>query len=604
MLDRPLPWWATASAIACAAAAGVGCFFRIQAERGNRAVGLALEAEVLAERSALSGLTYAEGMERMKAAGLTGVTVSEERADAALADGRLTLSFRPGVLLAAGPSDVVDRLCRGLERRSPDFQCRTRGLPGGRSVAETSAPLSVLKSTSLGIPPELAKPASDAGLEIIARFSSVVGEDGGALQARLNDADMLGAAWLLPSGESAPGFRDALPALTEVLGRLDWVYVTAEFVKLNGDSNVRAALPERTVRLHTASQAELAKMSDSAMRERFAKAQRERGMRWLLVRPAADAGPSLEALGASVTGVAQEVSRQEGTVAKPRPFTAPAAPFWLPALIGLLAAPALGWLGWALGAGRVRWVLAAAGGLAPLTMALPATVGYGALAVAIGFPLLGIAWLLGRQAPPAWLGLVVMALFSLAGGMAVAGSMVGLDFMLQNELFPGVKASLYAPLALGMALMVDRALPLRQLLAKPIYWGPALLAIVGMGLVAFLLIRTGNDSPEAVSGLELRFRALLDQILYVRPRTKEFLIGWPALVAGLMLWRRGPSMAGALLIGFGMVGMAGMVNTFCHLHSPVHLAFARSAIGLVVGGILGAAVGGVILRIPAMGKAS
>lgn len=602
MFERPLPWWASASVIACAAAAGVGCFFRIQAERGNRAVGLALEAEALAERAALSGLTYAEGLERMKTAGLTGVTVSEERAETAISDGRITVSFRPGVVLAAGPTEVIDRLCRGLGRRSADFQCRTRGLAGGRAVAETAAPMAVIKSTSLGLPPELAKPASDAGLEIIARFTSIVGEDGGALQARLNDADMLGAAWLLPAGEAVPGFRSALPALAEVLQRLNWTYVTAEFVKLNGDSNVRAAVPDRTVRLHTASQAELAKMSDSAMRERFAKAQRERGMRWLLVRPAADAGPALEALGASVSGVAQEISRQEGTVAKPRPFTPPAMPIWLPGLIGLLAAPALGWLGWAMGGGRIRWALAVVGALAPLTMALPATVGYGALAVAIGFPLLGVAWLLGRSAPPAWLGLVVMALFALAGGMAVAGSMVGLDYMLQNELFPGVKASLYAPLALGLAVMLNRALPLRELLAKPIYWGPALLAIVGMGLVAFLLIRTGNDSPEAVSGLELRFRALLDQILYVRPRTKEFLIGWPALVAGLMLWRRGPGIPAALLIGFGMVGMAGMVNTFCHLHSPVHLAFARSAIGLVVGGILGAALGGVILRIPAMSK--
>jgi hypothetical protein len=171
--------------------------------------------------------------------------------------------------------------------------------------------------------------------------------------------------------------------------------------------------------------------------------------------------------------------------------------------------------------------------------------------------------------------------------MAVAGSLTGLPYALQVELFPGVKASLYMTLAAAVVMMANRAIPLRSLLAKPILWGAALLAMAALGMIALLLIRTGNDNPAAVGSLELQFRSILDQALYVRPRTKEFLIGHPALVVGLVLWRRGPSLGAALLVGLGMIGLAGMVNTFCHLHSPVHLAFARSALGMAVGGILG-----------------
>mgnify|MGYP007030164791 CR=1 FL=1 len=45
-----------------------------------------------------------------------------------------------------------------------------------------------------------------------------------------------------------------------------------------------------------------------------------------------------------------------------------------------------------------------------------------------------------------------------------------------------------------------------------------------------------------------------------------------------------PSRMGAI----GMVGQASIVNTLCHLHTPLEVSLARIAIGWVLGGILGA----------------
>ena len=64
-------------------------------------------------------------------------------------------------------------------------------------------------------------------------------------------------------------------------------------------------------------------------------------------------------------------------------------------------------------------------------------------------------------------------------------------------------------------------------------WSQAGLAILILALFAFMISRTGNDNPAGVSSVELAFRSLLEKILIVRPRTKEFLIGHPAMIVAI-----------------------------------------------------------------------
>jgi phosphotransferase system glucose/maltose/N-acetylglucosamine-specific IIC component len=47
------------------------------------------------------------------------------------------------------------------------------------------------------------------------------------------------------------------------------------------------------------------------------------------------------------------------------------------------------------------------------------------------------------------------------------------------------------------------------------------------------------------------------------------------------------AVAAALLV-LGTIGQTSMVNTLLHLHTPLTLSLARIAIGLVIGGIVGA----------------
>src|SRR5207302_414981 len=98
-------------------------------------------------------------------------------------------------------------------------------------------------------------------------------------------------------------------------------------------------------------------------------------------------------------------------------------------------------------------------------------------------------------------------------------------------------------------------------LAQPLHVWQTAAALVGAVALALLVARTGNDPGVGVSALEMKFRSLLEAHL-VRPRTKEFLIGHPALLIGLAMaatprWSRWA--LPFLLVG--AIGQASIVNS-------------------------------------------
>jgi hypothetical protein len=127
----------------------------------------------------------------------------------------------------------------------------------------------------------------------------------------------------------------------------------------------------------------------------------------------------------------------------------------------------------------------------------------------------------------------------------------------------------------------------REWLTRPIVWGQALLALVILGAVGLMLIRTGNEAPGAVPDWELRLRALLESVMQVRPRTKEFLIGHPALVVGAAMLLTGRTRFLPLMMFLATIGQASIVNTFCHLHSPLLVSLQRTGWGILLGVGLG-----------------
>lgn len=115
-------------------------------------------------------------------------------------------------------------------------------------------------------------------------------------------------------------------------------------------------------------------------------------------------------------------------------------------------------------------------------------------------------------------------------------------------------------------------------------WIGAVAALAGV-----IVLRTGSDVLP-VPEVERWMRGALEAGLGIRPRTKEFLIGHPAILLAVWLVLRGVGGAGlrALVAAVGSIGQLSLVNTFAHIHSPVAISLARTAYGVLLGVVVGA----------------
>lgn len=115
-------------------------------------------------------------------------------------------------------------------------------------------------------------------------------------------------------------------------------------------------------------------------------------------------------------------------------------------------------------------------------------------------------------------------------------------------------------------------------------------AIIGViGAVGYVyLARTGHEAGLEPSNLELMFRNGLERALYARPRTKEFLIAFPALIIGITFAKNRIKSLYFLSGLAGVVGLTSIANTFSHFKTPFMISVARLMYSTVFGIIIAA----------------
>ncbi len=182
---------------------------------------------------------------------------------------------------------------------------------------------------------------------------------------------------------------------------------------------------------------------------------------------------------------------------------------------------------------------------------------------------------------------------ALLGALVVIGVMSSPLAMDEIERFRGVKlVEALPPLFALLAYLfsgkfnagVERP---RQIFKAPIEVYQLFVGIIIVAAGALLLMRTGNQSEVGPSQFELALRHGLTTVLSVRPRLKEFAIGFPALMLFPALTIAHRRVAGwflALAIG---VGIGDTIDTFSHLHTPIGISLWRIFNGFVIGVIIG-----------------
>ena len=213
--------------------------------------------------------------------------------------------------------------------------------------------------------------------------------------------------------------------------------------------------------------------------------------------------------------------------------------------------------------------------------------------------------------------LLKASMISLIGAVHVASMLSATRYLLEMDIFRGVKLAHIIPLlvftiAYFMVIGYRRDRhqnigdELKSLMDTPIYVKYALL--LGLAAVAGYLYlgRTGHTAGAPIFGLEAQLRTFLEQMLPARPRTKEFLVAHPVLMIMAAAAMTGYDY---LLLPLGLaaaIGQVSMVNSFSHLRTPLYISFYRTVYGLGFGialGIMGIMLlGGIIKFFKARGR--
>ncbi|QYK52515.1 MAG: hypothetical protein KF824_09625 [Fimbriimonadaceae bacterium] len=598
MTTTKFPVYVWISILLTAILSFVNIWPRFQVEQGNKAVTIVVEADVVDELSATQRMTFAEGLNFLKDYGVGAVACNERTAGELLSNGLVNLSTQPdGSYELTGSEMDIESIAEAYAARFGTVRRTDAGL----LISDPQR----LRLLTIGLNPRDVEVIRQNQLPIVARLGNPTGVLPNYVHFTIQKAAKQGAKYFLPLGEQVLGNQALIKDTSEALKANGMVYVTAEFVKIAGDSTITGLEPENAVRLHAAQSAELIRMSQSAIVERYVKAARERNIRLLLVRPAGTASETpLNEFSNLIRAIRDGIAKDGMAVKPSRPFTEPQSNTFLKLALGIAMIPALGFCLLSL-AGNwnpkltkpAAWLIAGGVGLATYSSSLRE---YSALAGSILFPVLAYFWFLAKPNRNAVLSYAGISAISLVGGLQIAGLLTALPYMLHLNLFTGVKLSVFLPIFIAGFLMMNHLAPVKKTLNQPVVWGTLFAAIFGLGMLAFMNSRTGNDNPAGVSGLELQFRNILDQLLFARPRTKEFMIGHPMLLFGLLTWARAPKgskwyTVAALLIALGAIGQTSVVNTFCHIHTPIDLSIGRVITGHIAGCIIGA-LGWVVLH--------
>lgn len=201
---------------------------------------------------------------------------------------------------------------------------------------------------------------------------------------------------------------------------------------------------------------------------------------------------------------------------------------------------------------------------------------------------------------------------SLCGATLMSAIIGDIRFFLEIDIYRGVKLTFVMPIVLMAIWYLKRFNVLNptgdgdfikdccSLLKKSIKIEHLVLVGV-LGIVALIFIgRSGHSAGIPVPAIELKMRYFLEEVMYARPRQKEFMIGHPAFYLALYaayinmprLWQFAFAVA-------AVIGQGSLVQTFAHMRTPVMMSYIRAVDGYVVGVCFGViAVIGLAVLLP------
>lgn len=542
-----------------------------------------------------------EVLDRLKESGLQGVSVEPDTLKSLQQRGIVTtLTFEDikemslfdrefEQLILDGPHDglfvVLHEKTDITERISSSFEHTEELVFKGRELVFVAGEEKKLKEIPLGFSPRKIKLVKDTGLQLILRLPNAdLSEDPFLFEQVLELADDQ-TNRVLFMGEDILGFPQA-NLIRNYAGQLkehSYGAYAIEFDEQKGFHTLAYALEMDLIRLHSLGLGDVDSYEEGV--ERAVRAVKERNIRTLFIKMEEGKNPetTLEKTEQFLVDV-QESMPSMFHLGKAEPFEDIQIPTWsyIFTLLGAIAFISLA----VLSILKNQWLFyLSVAGLGAVSLLYLVTdkmmlVQGLALLVALAAPVFAILPL--NEKNGILRSYIRGILISFAGIALVIGLLNGNEYVTKVDFFRGVILVYVFPIAFMFLFAIWRNM--KVLLQSGVkYWHLAVIGIIGV-VGIYYITRTGNQG--SVSGIELTVRQYLEELLYVRPRTKEFLIGFPLYVLALYFIPVNKKVATFLFI-LAVIGFLSIVNTFTHLHIPIYVSLLRTAYSLVLGLIIG-----------------
>ena len=622
---------------------------RIRLESADHRVEFVVDQDSFLQMAQATGTPFVPFLRQLKAVGVEGIGVSESTLSSLDLAGQLTVvsgaNWMDALRQAGQPDPTVIQpdftyVLFPQGSTLPSFV--TNGLSGlvagvrqmtagGRPVVEVPLPPFNVDSLPLGFLPSAFSYAQKAGMDIVPRPAAApVPYRSAAIVAGL--VQQMAAAGpvhtVLFAGASTwalPGEPASLPAWAAAFDQHHWnlgLLETAQQlsnVNQPGTSQLSALVDQRAVRVYSVPTWMLQEYSLNQTASAIVDSVQGRNLRLVYLHPYTT-GPNEAAR--TVQLYQQAVSRLKARgyqFVPPQPIGTLTVPTYQRVLQALaVVAAGLMLLGllwppiWRLGV----WPLVVVGGLALLlalgshTLSRELTALGGAVSMA-GLAVFFVANIWNRWSsaepkslPAVWargLGVAVLAaLITFCGAIIVASVLGDTMHMIEWQYFRGVKVTyLGVPLvgllaflsAVGLGRRAQRPegmlAELGWVRSQPVTYGHVAVMLLLAGIFGYYLLRSGNVSASSVLPIELHMRLWLQRHLPVRPREKDFLVGYPSIFLAVYCAIRRWRWPFLLFVLGAAVGQVSIVDTFEHIRTPFAYSAMREGLGMAVGVITG-----------------
>lgn len=504
-------------------------------------------------------------------------------------------------------------------------------------------PLGLLQAP-LGLPATDMRRIAAMGFHVIVRpqnYTDISAEQIDGIFKRIKKANVKVTAYM-PCGTQAVGYPNMLDYMAAKMKEQGMKlvmmehYTQLQFAKIDGLLPLAAGVEYNAARSYVIDPTEQKKISVGEALRRWALTDEERNIRVNYIRPfmmskdgkdlmtmnleyVQNIVKSVKARGFNTgeAGVFEAAGNNNGNI-----YAGPYFPdkmVYLP-LIGAIMAAVVLYLSLLVNITRRRQLLLWAG--LSLAAAVVLMIGRGlltrqllALAAAVTFPVLSMSvifniWDNCRERTKKLSGIIGNALWQLAfaillslvGAMLLSAVLTDSRFLLEIDIYRGVKITFILPVVMT-ALLYAKKYDLLQIMGRgirTIIWklkgfintDITFKHLLVLGILLFVVYyfvgRSGHTDGVPVTAAELKMRALLEQLMYARPRGKEFLVGHPAFfLAVLAAYKGAPRLWQFVLACGAVIGQGSLVQTFCHMRTPVWMSVMRAVDGYVAGAILG-----------------